>query len=111
MRKIAVFLLLLPFFLSSCVQVKETKTYVPAASNALRAPAYPLVTIDPYTSAWSFADKLNEDAVRHWTGKEHPLIGAVRVDGKSYRFLGKVQPPLQTILPTAQSNKWEAAYT
>lgn len=25
--------------------------------NELRAPAYPLVTIDPYTSAWSTTDK------------------------------------------------------
>ena len=26
--------------------------------NNLRAPAYPLVTIDPYTSAWAFGDTL-----------------------------------------------------
>ena len=26
--------------------------------NELRAPAYPLVTIDPYTSAWSTTDNL-----------------------------------------------------
>lgn len=26
--------------------------------SELRAPAYPLVSIDPYTSAWSFTDNL-----------------------------------------------------
>ena len=36
--------------------------------NQLRTPAYPLVTIDPYISAWSFSDKLYGDNVRHWTG-------------------------------------------
>jgi hypothetical protein len=68
--------------------MKEGTVYAPAVDNSLRAPAYPLVTIDPYTSAWSFADKLNENVVQHWTGKEHSLTGAVRVDDKSYRFLG-----------------------
>ena len=31
--------------------------------NELRAPAYPLVTIDPYTSAWSTTDNLYDSPV------------------------------------------------
>lgn len=84
---------------------------VPVAQNSLRAPAYPLVTIDPYTSAWSFSDRLMDDPVRHWTGKPHPLIGALRVDGEVYRFLGTEEMPLRVILPMAVTEKWEAAYT
>ena len=61
------------------------EVYAPAAKNELRAPATPLVTIDPYTSAWSFADRLNEESVRHWTGRNFPLLGSLRVDGVSYR--------------------------
>lgn len=57
------------------------EVYAPAAKNELRAPATPLVTIDPYTSAWSFADHLNEESVRHWTGRNFPLLGSLRVDG------------------------------
>jgi len=68
----------------------------PAASMAgdaidlarFRPPAAPLVVHDPYFSIWSFADRLNEDWPRHWTGKPHALAGMVRVDGKAYRFLG-----------------------
>lgn len=33
--------------------------------NELRAPAYPLVTIDPYTSAWSTTDNLYDSPVKH----------------------------------------------
>ena len=33
--------------------------------NELRAPAYPLVTIDPFTCAWSAADRLY-DASPFW---------------------------------------------
>lgn len=81
------------------------------AQAPLRAPAYPLVTVDPYTSAWSFSDKLYDDAVRHWTGKPHGLIGALRVDGTTYRFMGKAEAPVKTIVPTAAAGPWKAKYT
>lgn len=49
--------------------------------NRLRAPMYPLVTIDPYTSAWSASDNLFDSPVKHWTGKDFPLLGVAKVDG------------------------------
>lgn len=79
--------------------------------KTLRAPAYPLVTIDPYTSAWSASDSLNTDVVRHWTGKPFPLIGAVKIDGKVYRFMGAEQPILETLIPTSQTGEWSGVYT
>ena len=51
-------------------------------ANTLRAPAYPLVSIDPNTSAWSASDQLFDSPVQHWTGKEFPLIGVLKVDGE-----------------------------
>ena len=54
----------------------------------LRAPAIPLVTVDPYLSIWSMKDKLNEDITRHWTGKNHQLRGTAEIDGKTYCFMG-----------------------
>lgn len=87
------------------------KYFEPEKVSNLRAPAYPLVTIDPYTSAWSFADKLYDEPVRHWTGKDHPLIGVLRVDGQVYRFMGMENLPLNSFLPTAAMEKWDAAYT
>lgn len=100
--------------LSGCTSSPDhsgDKLFKRAKENTLRAPTYPLITIDPYTSAWSFTDQLNEDIVRHWTGKKFPLLGALRVDGTSYRFLGVNDVPLITIIPTAATQKWEAAYT
>lgn len=48
----------------------------------------PLITIDPYTSGWSFGDNLYDGPVKHWTGKDFPMIGVAKVDGKLYRFMG-----------------------
>jgi len=75
-----------------------------------RAPAYPLITIDPYTSAWSTSDNLFDTPVKHWTGQNHSLIGAVRVDGQTYRFLGKEEIPLQSVLPNAKYEAWDGKF-
>ena len=68
---------------------------------SLRPPAVPLVTIDPYTSGWSFADRLYDDWPRHWTGTECALCGLVRVDGVPMRFMGGPQVLAQAVRQTA----------
>ncbi|MBP5487744.1 MAG: DUF4965 domain-containing protein [Bacteroidales bacterium] len=69
-------------------------------ANTLRAPAYPLVSIDPNTSAWSASDQLFDSPVQHWTGKEFPLIGVLKVDGETYRFLGAEDGEYAWVLPS-----------
>ena len=80
-------------------------------TNTLRAPAYPLITIDPYTSAWSTTDNLYDSQVKHWTGKDFQFMGVARVDGKLYRFMGQEEIPMQGIAPISYEQDWEGAYT
>lgn len=56
-----------------------------------RPTAIPLVTVDPYFSIWSFTDKLYDDVTRHWSGKRAAMTGMIAIDGKYYRFMGKMQ--------------------
>lgn len=81
------------------------------ADGSMRAPATPLVTIDPYTSCWSSSDNLYDDVTRHWTGTQFPMIGVIDVDGTSYRFMGKEVPVLTPIVPTAAWGEWKGRYT
>ncbi|MDR3366880.1 MAG: DUF4965 domain-containing protein [Prevotellaceae bacterium] len=80
-------------------------------ANTLRAPAFPLITVDPYTSGWSFDDELYGGSVKHWTGENFPLIGAITIDGQAYRFMGVENRVYETVAPTAGQSPWKAAYT
>ncbi|MGC8783987.1 MAG: glutaminase domain-containing protein [Armatimonadota bacterium] len=83
--------------------------------KALRPPAVPLVTHDPYFSVWSMTDRLTEGWSKHWTGANHALCGIARIDGKPYRFMGirpeDVPPMNQTrlqVTPTRTMYTFEA---
>lgn len=95
---------------AAAVMLVACTSDVQVVKNTLRAPAYPLVTIDPFTSAWSAADRLFDAPVTHWTGAEHNLIGILTVDGVPYRFLGKESPRNRFIARASDQTGWPASY-
>lgn len=82
------------------------------AQSDFRPPAYPLITVDPYFSIWSFQDELYNGPTYHWTEKPHSLQGIIRVDGESMYFLGQPIPQYETILPLTKNQKsWKYTFT
>jgi len=80
-----------------------------AFSQSAHAPAYPLVTHNPYFSIWSGTDKLNASNSKHWTGKEQPMVGLIKVDDQIYRFMGTLAPRYSSILATGEEkpSRWQ----
>ncbi|RYX84471.1 DUF4965 domain-containing protein [bacterium] len=81
--------LMAPVALSLAHAYAQNRTISAEGLPPLRPPSVPLVAHDPYFSIWSNSNKLYSDRTRHWTGRENQLSAMVRVDGETFRLMGK----------------------
>ncbi|MEZ0538077.1 glutaminase family protein [Fibrella arboris] len=95
----------------SLVLLAAALSFTTVQAQTLRPPAYPLITHDPYFSIWSTTDRLTDSPTRHWTGKPQSLEGIVRVDGRTYQFLGGSPTVYNALLPTGEAKPYTAQYT
>lgn len=105
-------MLLVALLATFLVYAKADNFYEPYRQTALRLPAVPLITNDPYFTLWSPYDHLNDGNITHWSPRQKPLEGLLRVDGQVYRFMGTpAKKLLDVVAPNAEDAEWEGRYT
>lgn len=90
---------------------QPSKIFTPGGTNSLRAPAYPLITMDPYISTWSMTNNLYDENPKHWTRTQRTLIAALRVDGKVYRVMGVEDIPIVPVVYTGDIENWNGRFS
>lgn len=113
-KKSLLMLSLLCVFAYSCKEQQTTaqnENDVISGSASLRAPAYPLITHDPYLSIWSMGDELNGSPTKHWTEKDHSLTGVLQLDDKFYQFLGMESKVWDAVLPASDEETYTVSYS
>ena len=106
MKKISALLL---FIVSTtALFAQESRFFLPYKTTSLRLPAVPILMNDTYFSIWSPFDKLNDGPTFHWTETDKPIDGLLRVDGKTYRFMGSERQYVlgDALLPMADTEAW-----
>lgn len=98
---------------TGCMSVKDRESYFePYSSTEVRLPSVPIFVSDPYISFWSPYNDLTEGPTCHWTDSKKPIVGFVRVDGQTYRFLGdEFDHQFVPIAPMANLSRWKAPVT
>jgi hypothetical protein len=86
-----------PLVLIACSLSMQSVAAQQNVPDSLRAPATPLIVHDPYFSIWSMSNRLTDGPTRHWTGVSQPINGIIRVDGKSYRYLGNADDSIPAL--------------
>jgi hypothetical protein len=81
-------------FLSACAAPPAPSAAPGVDLPPFRAPAVPLFVQTPYLHTWLCGDRLAEEAPKLWNGQIKGLVGMVKIDGKSYRFMGLPTSPL-----------------
>ena len=73
------------------------------AQQQVRYPSTPLITHNPYFSIWSDTDDLTASNTVHWTGKQQPITGLVRIDGHPLRFMGSSPREIPVMQQTSRA--------
>ena len=72
---------------------------VSSITTTFPAPAYPLITVDPYMSGWSESDQLLDKAVKHWTGKTR-IVWTATLAEDSLSFQKLIYPVHKYVIET-----------